>query len=199
MKKTLVSAILGLAAIASVQAQGVVTLYNYGVSHINYGVVNAGGAIGTGIVDPDTVSGNWNVGLYYALASTTSASAANAAMTGDGGFGLIPLLTLGTGVAVLNGTPGEFGPLSSGAMTGVAGGANATVVIVAWQGAGNYNAASVRGHSAAFTIQAVVAPSTPNDVGPLMGSFNVYAVPEPSTFALAGLGLAGLLIFRRRN
>jgi hypothetical protein len=30
-------------------------------------------------------------------------------------------------------------------------------------------------------------------------SFNIYAVPEPSTFVLAGLGAAGLLIFRRRK
>jgi len=30
-------------------------------------------------------------------------------------------------------------------------------------------------------------------------SFNIYTVPEPSTFVLAGLDAAGLLIFRRRN
>jgi hypothetical protein len=30
-------------------------------------------------------------------------------------------------------------------------------------------------------------------------SFNIYMVPEPSTMALAGLGAAALLIFRRRN
>lgn len=30
-------------------------------------------------------------------------------------------------------------------------------------------------------------------------SFNIHAVPEPSTFALAGLGAAALLIFRRRK
>lgn len=30
-------------------------------------------------------------------------------------------------------------------------------------------------------------------------SFNIYLVPEPSTFVLAGLGAAALLIFRRRK
>ncbi len=30
-------------------------------------------------------------------------------------------------------------------------------------------------------------------------SFNLYMVPEPSTFALAGLGAAAMLIFRRRK
>ena len=29
--------------------------------------------------------------------------------------------------------------------------------------------------------------------------FNLYFVPEPSTFALAGLGAAALMIFRRRK
>jgi hypothetical protein len=37
----------------------------------------------------------------------------------------------------------------------------------------------------------------PNLVG--LQSFNLYLVPEPSTFALAGLGAAALLIFRRRK
>lgn len=32
-----------------------------------------------------------------------------------------------------------------------------------------------------------------------MGAITVTAVPEPGTMALAGLGLAGLLIFRRRH
>lgn len=37
----------------------------------------------------------------------------------------------------------------------------------------------------------------PNTVGG--ASFNLYMVPEPSTMALAGLGAAALLIFRRRK
>jgi hypothetical protein len=42
-------------------------------------------------------------------------------------------------------------------------------------------------------------PSTPAFLSGWTSQLVVTAVPEPSTFALAGLGLAGLLIFRRRN
>ncbi|MSU59974.1 MAG: PEP-CTERM sorting domain-containing protein [Pedosphaera sp.] len=38
---------------------------------------------------------------------------------------------------------------------------------------------------------------TPNSIG--WTSFNIYTIPEPGTFVLAGLGAAGLLIFRRRK
>ncbi len=68
---------------------------------------------------------------------------------------------------------------------------------VAWA-AGLINA----GKSALFDIAllggGVQTPPQPTG----MRSFNIYslsAVPEPSTFVLAGLGAAGLLIFRRRK
>jgi hypothetical protein len=32
-----------------------------------------------------------------------------------------------------------------------------------------------------------------------MTSFSIYTIPEPTTFALAGLGMAALLVFRRRK
>ena len=35
--------------------------------------------------------------------------------------------------------------------------------------------------------------------GTIIGSWDVIAVPEPSTMALAGLGDLGLLLFRRRE
>jgi len=58
------------------------------------------------------------------------------------------------------------------------------------------------GKSALFNLSAIGGDfnTPPYPVG--LQSFNIYtigAVPEPSTFVLAGLGAAGLLIFRRRK
>src|ERR1043166_3393198 len=44
-----------------------------------------------------------------------------------------------------------------------------------------------------------IFPTTTSADTVAMESFNLYWVPEPSTFALAGLGAAALMIFRRRK
>ena len=54
------------------------------------------------------------------------------------------------------------------------------------------------GKSGAFTLASIGGDvNTAPFITPL--SFNLYMVPEPSTFALAGLGAAAMLIFRRRK
>jgi len=43
-----------------------------------------------------------------------------------------------------------------------------------------------------------VPPGVPTAIGSTMPSFKLSVVPEPSTYALAALGLGGLLLFRRK-
>jgi hypothetical protein len=88
--------------------------------------------------------------------------------------------------------------------------ASATLEMVAWDNtSGKYatwETAKVAweagliagGKSGTFTAQSIGGDlNTP----PVMyiPSFNLYIVPEPTTFALAGLGLAAMLVFRRRS
>ena len=41
--------------------------------------------------------------------------------------------------------------------------------------------------------------SPSSNAGPTLNGFQLRVVPEPSTFAMLGLGLPALLAFRRRN
>lgn len=91
-------------------------------------------------------------------------------------------------------------------------GGSATLQLRAWDNLGGtltswaqaedaWNAGTIRaGKSGVFNISGLVDnqnPNPPNMEG--LRSFNIYIVPEPSTFLLAGLGAASLLIFRRRK
>lgn len=113
-------------------------------------------------------------------------------------------------------------PLLTGAQAGyflggtqtiptVAGGGTASILIDVYNSATysslvqaqNANTPNSWGESAAFTVVLgnpnSVPPGTPATLTGLK-SFNLTTgVPEPSTFALAGLGAAALLFFRRRN
>lgn len=79
----------------------------------------------------------------------------------------------------------------------------ATFQMIAWDNAGGtitrWEDALIRGASAPFTVSAIGGDvnTPPNMIG--LQSFNIYPIPEPSTFALAGLGAAALMIFRRRR
>jgi len=74
---------------------------------------------------------------------------------------------------------------------------NAGGTITSWAGASSGNLA--KGVSALFQSTPLGGLSAP-PVLDNMRSFNLQStVPEPSTFVLAGLGAAGLLIFRRRK
>lgn len=98
------------------------------------------------------------------------------------------------------------GTFAAGNLTipNVAGGGSGTFQVRAWDNVGgtinSYALAVTRGKSDLFNINLLGdgALILPADMA-LFRSFNLQAVPEPSTFVLAGLGAAALLIFRRRK
>ena len=87
------------------------------------------------------------------------------------------------------------------AIPGIAGGAQATIVMRAFNGA-TYETSTIRGSSAPITIALGGGGSPPAPAAALanMVGFTVAGtvIPEPSTIALGTLGLAMLLIRRRK-
>jgi hypothetical protein len=87
---------------------------------------------------------------------------------------------------------------------GFTGGSTAYFQVQGWLG--NYSslasaqaAGKPTGTTAVFS-ETLVAPSSPTPaLINNMPALNLTAVPEPSTLAMAGVGLASMLIFRRRN
>jgi hypothetical protein len=69
-----------------------------------------------------------------------------------------------------------------------------TQASVAWL-AGLINA----GRSATFNVNAIGGQANPAPTLDNLTSFNIPLIPEPTSFALAGLGAAALLVFRRRK
>jgi hypothetical protein len=97
-------------------------------------------------------------------------------------------------------------------LTGIANGATANYLIIGWNGtAATYDAAvsggAWLGTSGTATTTTGDPSTTPPGVavslkttfGGLTLAPQVGAIPEPSTFALAGLGAAAMLILRRRK
>jgi hypothetical protein len=129
----------------------------------------------------------------------------------SGFLGANPLWAVAGGQAY----PIAFGPglFNSGTVTInniAAGGANAEYFLIGWTGASTtYEAASAAG---AMFGQSAIATTTTGDplatpvagfpvsLRPTFAGLYLYPpIPEPSTSALVGLGVAVLLVFRRRN
>jgi hypothetical protein len=145
----------------------------------------------------------WNAGLYYAIGDVRGSIASDIGRFAEPS-------TLGGGLTLATGagstatfytsafnTPGEF---LSGAILQLSVDPNITItaMVIAYNGS-SYASSVVRGHSDPFlmTTSPVTTPF-PQAVGEFMQSFTIV-IPEPSTFALAGIsGLVWLACRRRR-
>jgi len=208
MKKTLLLGALSLAVSASsTLAQGLISLDNYdSTAHplITYAAGTpangSSGALGT--VGAGIGSTGWTGGLYW---TAGSGGINDPAGTGDPAAPLVLATGTGSTVAAADantfGTAGQFASVpvwNSGSTANT----TLTLEIIAYSGA-NYANAAYRGHSAPFSMPTgLITDTTPKYVGDYMSTFSVGpvgAVPEPTTFALAGLGAAALMFFRRKK
>lgn len=184
MKKSVLNAILlaSLSTGLSVYGQGTVFLDN-----------SSGGLI---YVGPDN--------------STLLSTDVNAELLGGApGGSLTPLATI-VGPATA-GITVDFGRISdptglSRVVPGVAAGSPADLQVRLWMGNALTYDSAVAGLAAVADSGRFVNPTGGNGTPPAppaglsgMPALNIQAVPEPSTLALAGLGAAALLMYRRRS
>ncbi len=204
MKKPLFISALILAAIGSF-AQGTIIVGNgitatrfpiYGPQLSNGGIQVVGDGplsrpIGSTVYDGGLLSGTRYAIEFWAGPSTA---------TDFSGLTLITTTTFRTAAVAAN-LPNGITTTILGTIPGVPADGLAKLGVRVWdtQSGASYDLAGVRGQSPSLSLSAGLGgglTTPPNWVGQ---SFSLVAVPEPSSMALAGIGAASLLIFRRRK
>lgn len=212
MKKTLIT-LLTVVGAASVMAQGTIN-YNIRVTGVVVGHVY-GTAVGenfqkTGNTAAETPAGtqtylgsfltgsNFRAELF-AVQGSGQAEGGLTSVTGSGTT-FRTGATLGGTIATSTLTIPQVNPASTGTFQ-LRAWDNTTGLYPTWAAAevAWLNGAIAAGKSALFDVTISAGGiDGPKDMVNFR-SFNIYIVPEPSTFVLAGLGAAALLIFRRRK
>ncbi len=177
MKKQVLTILAVISLAGSAFAQGTVTMGNNASSLVRYNDAISGTAVAVG-------------SLTFQLYAGPDAGS------------LVAQLPTGGTSALAAGRMANVNVI----LSNIAPGATGTFQIWAWDSAyATYEEAlpvSWTGKSVTFTAATGGVgepPSLPTALAGLYPGFAVSIVPEPSTIALAGLGLAGLLLFRRRK
>ena len=136
--------------------------------------------------------GNELVGTQFRAILYYGSSAAN----------LIPIAGTGNAFRTPGTTlPGVWGSPGTRTFVGFTAGDSITLVVRAWDSTGGFNtweSAAFKGESTPFSYLIPAAGEAPAKF--FMEGLRAFAVvPEPGTFALGGLGLLGLCLWRRRK
>lgn len=185
MKRTLLTAILGVAAVSTTAfGQGSIVFDNYVTGTYNQVVWGAG----TANAGAAATDGSLELQLWFSPGVVTSTAGMTAGVT----TAINPLLTFDPGTG--------FG--GGGYFTGP------TQVLPSWQAGDTYSfAVTLIDPSGKYMIDPVIWQESANIHAvnvPQFGLQNfpgatVTPVPEPTILALIGLGSAGLLFLRRRH
>jgi len=202
MKKSLVIGLLGVAAcVTSSFGQGTVSFQNYFSSSsptIKYAASNVPvGKAGLALGGTFAAELAWfngvtaNAALLTPIASTITyfsfnGPAQNSVADGD---------IYDAGHPAGNGAGWYLGPVAT--LTGAPAGTTVTLQVMAFNG-GSFGAATVNGKSALFQLVLGGGALPPANLSSAP-NFTVANVPEPTVFALAGLGAAALMIVRRKK
>jgi hypothetical protein len=181
MKKTVALAILGVAAATTAFGQGHVLIFNYGVAPYNQVVWDAAVPTVGGTAVNDTAV---QLTIFYAAGSVADANL----LTSSG-----PAFSVNPGYTFVGPSGSAGGYYDAQSLVTPATG----LYTIQIRASGNTAQGDVFGSSALYEVT-TISTSLPADVAPISAGL-IVAVPEPTTFALAGLGAAALLIFRRRD
>ena len=201
MKKTLALAILGLAACATTYGQGVIQFNNYqstSYQQMKYGSSGFGAQNNAPVT-----SGTVEVQLFWALGSFATQGAFDGAKVAGVTTFINPTFTFNGG--------GYYGGPNQ-TLTGWTAGQSVTFQVLGWEtsgpnGGATFAASKITGTSGLWQ-EVAAANANVNGIQPSSNPakfFNagppgmILTVPEPSIFALSGLGAAALMLIRRKK
>ncbi len=194
MKKLLLTLTVVTVSALTMYGQGRIEWNNFSGGRVSVGVDNMGAAGGN--AGDFLGADKYSVQLLFAPGTYANQAAFDAAIpTASPVVSFFPgsVTGLGASAGYYDGGVLPMGP-----------GGTYTVQARAWYNVGFATYAAAVGNantgvSQLGTIVATESPTLPNALNLPGFTVGQTVIPEPSTFALAGLGLAGLLIFRRRK